>query len=233
MGECLLKQPIDLFFKMKILIVEDDHKIANSLRVGFEQEGFVVDVSYNGIEGYDLASTEEYDVMVLDLMLPGMTGEEICKNLRNEKNHTPVLILTAKSSLDDKVSGLNIGADDYMTKPFAFEELLARVRALSRRPKSTESQKYVTGDVELDPASFEVKKRGKAVPLSRKEFALFEYLIKNKGKIMSKENLISRVWSYDADVMPNNIEVFVGFIRKKLGKGIIKTIRGFGYKVEK
>lgn len=216
---------------MKVLIVEDEHKIADSLKLGLEQEGFVVDVAYDGSDGYDLASSEEYDVILLDLMLPSMTGEEICTKLREDKVHTPVLMLTAKSTLGDKVSGLNIGADDYLTKPFAFEELLARVRALTRRPKTINNLKLKINNLELDTKTFEVKKYGKPIQLSKKEFQLLEYLMKNKGKIIDKDEIISRVWDYEADILPNTVEVFVGFLRKKIGKDFIKTIRGFGYRV--
>jgi DNA-binding response OmpR family regulator len=198
---------------------------------------YAVDVSYDGLEGFDLASSEEYDVIILDLMLPGMSGIEICKKLREEKNHTPILILTAKGQLQDKVSGLNSGADDYLVKPFAFEELLARIRALSRRPANGLSPKMKVGNLEFDSINFDVKRNGKNIELSKKEFSLLEYLMRNSGKIINKDAIIAHVWNYDADILPNTVEVYIGYLRKKIDsdfsseKPLIKTIRGFGYKI--
>ena len=223
---------------MRILVVEDEHKIANSIKKGLAQEGFAVDVAYDGTEGYDLASSEEYDVVILDIMLPGMDGVTICKKLRQEKNHTPILMLTAKGQIQDKVQGLNSGADDYVVKPFAFEELLARVKALSRRPKNGGSTKLLVNDLELDSVSYEVKRGGVRVTLSRKEFSLLEYLMRNPGKIINKDQIIAHVWDYDSDVLPNTVEVYIGYLRQKVDrafpdkKPLIQTIRGFGYKVE-
>lgn len=217
---------------MRILIIEDEHKIANSIKKGFEQETWAADVAYDGEEGYDLASSEEYDVIVLDLMLPKMDGVEICKKLRSEENNTPILMLTAKGSVNDRVEGLDSGADDYLVKPFAFEELLARIRALVRRPKEAKSSVLKVADLTLDTNSFEVKRGQKSIELSRKEFALLEYLMRNAGRVVSKENIIAHVWNYEADILPNTVEVFVGYLRDKIGEGIIKTVRGFGYKIE-
>lgn len=217
---------------MKILVVEDEHKIANSIKKGMEQEGWAVDVSHTGTDGYDMATSEEYDVIVLDLMLPGMNGIEICKKIREEGNHTPVLMLTAKGQINDKVEGFTSGADDYLVKPFAFEELLARVRALSRRPKQIKSAIYKTGDLELDSNSKEAKKAGKELFLSRKEFSLLEYLLKNQGKTVSKDKIINHLWDYEANILPNTVEVFIKYLRNKIGKETIKTIRGFGYKID-
>jgi len=218
---------------MRILIIEDEHKIANSIKRGFEQETWAADVAYDGEDGYDLASSEDYDVIILDLMLPGMDGVQICKKLRADGKETPILMLTAKGETGDKVVGLDSGADDYMTKPFAFEELLARVRALVRRPKKIQDSLLKVGDLSLDSNTFEVKKGGKDISLSRKEFALLEYLMRNAGRVISKENIISHVWDYEADILPNTVEVFVGYLRDKIGDDIIKTVRGFGYKIEK
>lgn len=216
---------------MRILVVEDEHKIANSIKKGLEQENFAVDVAYDGGEGYDLAIGEEYDIIILDLMLPTMDGLIICKNLRNEGIHTPILILTAKGQLEDKVKGLNSGADDYLVKPFAFEELLARIRALSRRPKVVYGEKLTAENLVLNTNTFEVKKAGKEIILSKKEFGLLEYLMRNKGKIVSKDKIIGHIWNYEADVLPNTVEVFIKYLRSKIGKDSIKTIRGFGYKI--
>lgn len=217
---------------MRILVVEDEHKIANSIKRGFEQETWATDVAYDGEDGYDMASSEDYDVIVLDLMLPKMDGTEICKKLRAEENHVPILMLTARGELSDKVGGLNSGADDYLVKPFAFEELLARVKALSRRPKVTSSEELKTGNLTLNTNTFDVKKDGKSIELSRKEFALLEYLMRNAGKVVSKENIIAHVWDYESDILPNTVEVFIGYLRDKIGGDIIKTLRGFGYKIE-
>jgi DNA-binding response OmpR family regulator len=216
---------------MRILVVEDEHKIANSIKRGFEQETWATDVAYDGEKGYDMASTEDYDVIVLDLMLPKMDGMEICRKLREEEIHTPILMLTARGELSDKVEGLNSGADDYLVKPFAFEELLARVKALSRRPKETKNEILKTKNLTLNTSTFDVKMSGKIIELSRKEFALLEYLMRNAGRVVSKDNIIAHVWDYESDILPNTVEVFVGYLREKLGKNIIKTIRGFGYKI--
>lgn len=217
---------------MRILVVEDEHKIANSIKQGLEQESYAVDVAYDGESGYDLASGESYSVIVLDLMLPKMDGISICKKLRAEGNHTPILILTAKGELSDKVEGLNAGADDYLVKPFAFAELVARIKALSRRPKVGLGTVLSSGDLSLDTVNFSVKKGNEEIVLSKKEFSLLEYLLRHKGKVVAKEQIISSVWDYEADILPNTVEVFVGYLRNKIGGDVIKTIRGFGYKID-
>lgn len=219
---------------MRILIVEDEHKIANSIKTGLEQESFAVDVAYDGEQGFGLAATEDYDLIVLDLMLPGMDGLEICRRLRQEeKVHTPILILTAKGEINDRVKGLNCGADDYLVKPFAFVELLARIRALTRRPRNNLSPVLEAADLSLDTANFEVKRKNEQIELSKTEFSLLEYLMRNQGKVLTKQQIINHVWDYDADVLPNTVEVYIGYLRKKLGKpNLIKTVRGFGYKIE-
>lgn len=216
---------------MRILIVEDEHKIANSIKRGLEQESYAVDVAYDGEEGYDLASSEDYDVIILDLLLPKMPGIEVCKKLRAGDIHTPILMLTALGEISNKVEGLNSGADDYMIKPFAFEELIARVKALIRRPNEVKSEKLKVKSLELNTVTYEVKNGSKLVELSRKEFALLEYLMRNAGKVVSKENIIAHVWDYEADILPNTVEVFIGYLRNKIGPDTIKTVRGFGYKI--
>jgi len=222
---------------MKLLIVEDEHRIAASLKKGFEQERFTVDVAYTGTEGYDLTSTEEYDCIILDLMLPGMNGIDICKNLRKENNHTPILILTAKGQLEDKITGLNCGADDYLTKPFAFEELLARVKALCRRPTTTVSADLSVGPLHLNTETYSVTRNGKPITLSNKEFSLLEYLLRQANQILTKEQIISHVWDYESDVLPNIVEVYIRNLRRKIDEpfadeaNLIQTIRGFGYKI--
>lgn len=221
-------------------MIEDEHKIANSIKKGLEQESYAVDVVYDGERGFDLASSEEYDVIVLDLMLPGMDGLSICRKLREEENiHTPILILTAKGEVDDKVAGLNSGADDYLPKPFAFVELLARIKALSRRPKQALEMVLKVEDLSLDTQAYEVRRSGKNIELSKKEYSLLEYMMRFKGKTLTKEQIINHVWDYDADILPNTVEVYVGYLRGKIDKPfadkaqLIHTVRGFGYKIGK
>ena len=224
---------------MRILIVEDEHKIASSIKKGLEQESFAVDIAYNGNDGYDLALSENYDVIILDLMLPGMNGLEICTKLRAKNIHTPILVLTAKGQLDDKVQGLNSGADDYLTKPFAFEELLARVKALIRRPQSTTGIILNFDNLALNTTTFEVTRQGKKLKLSSKEYALLEYLLRHPNQILSKNQIIGHIWNYDSDILPNTVEVYIGYLRNKIDKpfpnntSLIQTIRGFGYKIGK
>lgn len=222
---------------MKILVVEDEHRIANTIKKGLEQEHFIVDVAFNGSEGYDLAVTEDYDLLILDLMLPDLDGIEICRKLRQKQNHVPIILLTAKSQIKDKVEGLDSGADDYLTKPFSFEELLARIRALARRPKITQTVKLIVADLSLDSKSFQVVRNGIKINLSQKEFILLEYLMRNANSIISKEQIISHVWDYDAEILPNTIEVYIKNLRTKIDKPffgnvpLIHTVRGFGYKI--
>ncbi len=222
---------------MKILVVEDEHKIANALRDGLEQESFAVDVCYTGDEGLNAATYDEHDLIILDVMLPGISGLEICKKLRAGGNHTPILMLTAKDQTRDVVNGLDAGADDYLVKPFSFEVLLARIRALLRRPQEAIGDVLTAEDLSLNTIEKTVERANTAITLSSKEYALLEYLLRNKGKVLSKQNIINHVWNFDADVLPNNVEVFVAYLRNKIekpfsGKPIIKTIRGFGYKIE-
>jgi len=222
---------------MRVLVVEDEHKIANSIKKGLEQESFAVDVAYDGEEGYDLAASEDYDIIILDLMLPGIDGVEICKTLRRENIHTPILMLTAKGQLGEKVEGLDAGADDYLTKPFAFEELLARIRALVRRPPTALGTVLAFRDLSLDPISYKVERAGKPIQLSKKEFAMLEYLLRHPNQTLSKEQIISHLWDYDADILPNTVEVYIGYLRNKVDKpypkkpALIQTVRGFGYKI--
>jgi len=217
---------------MRILVVEDEHKIAQSIKKGLEQENMAVDLAFDGELGFDLASTENYDVIILDLLLPKIDGLTICKHLRQENIHTPILMLTAKSQTEDKVNGLNAGADDYLAKPFSFAELLARIKALSRRPKQTLPTKLKAGNLTLDTINYLIKKDNKTINLSKKEFSLLEYLMKNKGQLISKDQIINHVWDYDADILPNTVEVYIGYLRKKLGRpNLIKTKRGFGYQL--
>ncbi len=222
---------------MKILLVEDSHKIALSIKKGLEQENFVVDLAFDGERGLDLALNEKYDIVILDLMLPLMSGLEVCKYLRKEGHSTPILMLTAKVEVSDRVLGLNVGADDYLVKPFNFSELLARVRALSRREKNFISEELVVDNLVLNQVTKEVKRGKKVITLSKREFLLLEFLMKNKGKVFSKEQLVTYVWQYDADILSNTVEVYIGYLRNKIDKPFVKskqlieTVRGFGYKI--
>ena len=223
---------------MRLLIIEDEHKIANALKEGLSEESFAVDVVYDGREGLNSALYEEYDLIILDRMLPGgLDGVDICRAIREAGKHMPILILTAKDQVRDRVQGLNAGADDYLIKPFSFEELLARVRALLRRPHEDLGDTLQAGDLTLNTVSREVVRAGRQLSLSHKEFALLEYLLRNKGKVLSKNNIMSHVWDFDADILPNTVEVFMTYIRAKIdkpfdGPNLIRTVRGFGYKVE-
>jgi len=222
---------------MKILVVEDEHKIANSIKKGLEQEIYTVDIAYDGEDGYDLASSEDYDVIVLDLMLPKKNGLSICEDLRKEQIHTPILILTARGEVEDRVKGLNLGADDYLPKPFAFSELLARVKALTRRPKESLDNILNVDDLILNTQIFEVKRGKDKIDLSKTEYSLLEFLMRNKDKILTKDQITSHVWNYDADILPNTIEVYIGYLRNKIDRpfpkspNLIHTVRGFGYKI--
>lgn len=222
---------------MRILVVEDEHRIATTIKKGLEQERFAVDVSYSGTAGFDLASTEDYELIILDLMLPGMDGLTFCKNLRKKQIHTPIIMLTAKSQIEDKVQGLDNGADDYITKPFSFEELLARIRAVIRRPKKMLNLLLTVSGLTLDPKNFIVARDHKPIKLSTKEFALLEYLIRHKNTIISKQEIINHVWDYDSNILPNTVEVFIKNLRVKIDKPfkpkkpLIQTMRGFGYRI--
>ncbi len=222
---------------MRILIVEDEHKIAGALKRGLEQESYAVDLAYDSDEGLSSALTDDYDVIVLDRMLPGLLdGVEICKEVRANGIRTPILLLTAKDKVADRVDGLNAGADDYLVKPFAFEELLARIRALMRRPQDHIGNVLGIDDLSLDTQTYEVKRTGRRIQLSQREYALLEYLMRNQNRILSKSNIISHVWDYDADILPNTLEVYIGYLRTKIerpfrGPELIHTVRGFGYKL--
>ena len=222
---------------MRVLVVEDEHKIARALRRALEQESYAVDIAYDGDEAYAMATTEPYDLAIIDRMIPGeYDGLEVVEEMRRAKIHTPVLLLTALGTTADKAKGLDSGADDYLVKPFALEELLARVRALLRRPHEQHSIVLTVGDLTLDTVTFSVKRAGKEIHLTSKEFALLEYLMRHEGRPMSKENIIAHVWDYDADVLHNTVEVYIKYLRNKVDapfkKPLIHTVRGFGYKID-
>jgi DNA-binding response OmpR family regulator len=221
---------------MRILVVEDEHKIAQAVKDGLEQESYAVDVAYDGETGLNTALNDEYDLIILDVMLPKLSGLEVCKKLRDSSNHTPILMLTAKDQNRDIVQGLNTGADDYLAKPFSFEVLLARSKALLRRPHDTLREVLRSADLTLDTTSKEVKRAGQTISLSAKEYALLEYLLRNEHKVLSKNNIMTHVWDFDADILPNTVEVFIAYLRAKVdrpfdGPKLIQTVRGFGYKL--
>lgn len=220
---------------MRILLVEDEKKIAAAIKRGLELESFAVDLVHLGDEGWDLASTQPYDLIILDRMLPGSyDGIGLLTMIRAAKIASPVIFLTAKDRVSDRVEGLNLGADDYLIKPFAFEELLARIRALLRRPKDSLGEVLEYRDLSLDTRSKTVKRGEKRIDLTTTEFALLEYMMRNPQIVLSKDEIIARVWDYDADILLNTVEVYVGYLRKKidrafLGPPLIQTKRGFGY----
>jgi DNA-binding response OmpR family regulator len=223
---------------MRILIIEDEHKIARALKKALEQENYAVDVSFDGDDGYAMATTEPYDLAIIDRMLPGeYDGIGIIKAMRKAKIHTPVIMLTAKGTIADRTTGLDAGADDYLVKPFALEELLARIRALLRRPIEVQQVILTAGDLSLNTVTFEVKRADKPITLTSKEFALLEFLLRNQGRPSNKDTIISHVWDYNADVLPNTVEVYMKYLRQKIddpfdGPHLLQTARGFGYKIE-
>lgn len=223
---------------MKLLIVEDERKIARALKLGFEQERMTAELYEDGPSGLAAAMADDYDAIILDRMLPGgMDGLEICAKLREEGIKTPILLLTAKGQIRDRVAGLNAGADDYLVKPFSFEELLARVRALLRRPGLAVSPLLEVANLTLDPVSKVVERAGKPIELSATEYALLEYLMRNENRVLSKATIINHVWDFDADVLPNTVEAYIGYLRTKIDRAfkeetpLIQTVRGFGYKI--
>ena len=221
---------------MRVLLIEDDVTIARLLKEGLEDESYAVDVVNDGSEGYRTAAADDYDVIILDIMLPEMNGYEVCRALRNDGNKTPILMLTARDAERDIVEGLDTGADDYLAKPFSFDVLLARIRALLRRPNEKLEEILQIGDLKLDPSSKKVTRASQEISLTAKEYGVLEYLMRNKGKVLSKEQIISHVWDFDADVLPNNVELFIMFLRRKIDKPfkskLIHTVSGFGYKLE-
>jgi DNA-binding response OmpR family regulator len=221
---------------MRILVVEDEHRLAQAIKEGLEQESYAVDVVYDGEDGYNSARGDEYDLILLDVMLPRLNGFEVSKALRHDGTHTPILMLTAKDQSRDVVTGLDSGADDYLAKPFSFEVLLARIRALLRRPHDTAAEILQAGDLTLNPSTKEVQRSGQRITLSSKEYALLEYLLRNQNKVLSKNNIMSHVWDFDANILPNTVEVFITYLRAKIDKPfkqtpIIQTVRGFGYRI--
>jgi two-component system OmpR family response regulator len=221
---------------MRILLVEDEVKMARALRRGLELEGHTIDVSADGDDGLSKALEYDYDVVVLDVMLPGRDGFSICRELRARGRWSPVLLLTARDAVDDRIRGLDAGADDYLIKPFAFGELLARLRALVRRGPTERPTVISVGDVELDPAAHTVTRSGRAVELSAREFALLEFLMRHPGEVLSRARILEQVWDYSYSGLSNVVDVYVAYLRRKLerpfGRQLIRTVRGVGYALD-
>ena len=220
---------------MRILIVEDERRLSNVIKKGFVEDGFAVDQAFDGEEGQYLAEGEQYDLIVLDIMLPKMDGLQLCKELRKKNIKTPILMLTAKSTTEDKVAGLDSGADDYITKPFSFVEFRSRVHALIRRSHQETSPTLKIEDLEVDPLKHIVKRGEKTINLTPKEFAVLELLLRHRGEVVSRTMIIEHVWDYNFDGMSNVVDVFVVALRKKIDFGakkkLIQTIHGVGYKI--
>ena len=223
---------------MKILVVEDEQRVAHYIKKGLEMKSYIVDLAYNGVDGYDFAISESYDLIILDRLLPEMNGIEVCSRLRKNKVHTPILMLTALDAVDERVTGLEAGCDDYLGKPFAFSELFARIKVLTRRPKVLVSEVLKVDDLTVNTNTYEVKRGQTIINLSRKEYDLLGFLLRNRGKVFSKEQLITEVWPYDSEVLSNTAQVYIRYLRDKIDrnfpkkKTLIKTIRGFGYTIQ-
>ncbi|HSW65985.1 MAG TPA: response regulator transcription factor [Bacillota bacterium] len=217
---------------MKLLVVEDEEKIARSLEKGLSAEGYIVDVAHDADMAETLVDANSYDLILLDWMIPGRhDGPELVHFWRSGGSQVPILMLTARTTIGDRVQGLDAGADDYLPKPFSFDELLARVRALLRRPKAERDNTFASGPLTLDVASKEVTVQKNAVHLTAKEFQLLEYLLRHKREVISKDQLLDHVWADEARVQHNTVETFVANLRKKIGDEVIHTVRGHGYKV--
>jgi len=221
---------------MRLLIVEDDKKVAGFLRKGLREEHHSVDVCHDGEEALNAIEVNEYDVIILDVMLPKINGFEVIRRARAQSVLTPILLLTAKDQLEDKLKGLDEGADDYLTKPFSFEELLARIRALLRRSQDYRTKTLRVGDLELDPVSRQVCRTGRKITLTGKEYALLEYLMRNRGRIITQSMIIEHVWDRDYDGLSNVVNVYINHLRDKVDRDhsekYIHTVRGVGYKID-
>ena len=218
---------------MRILIVEDEKKVAAFIKKGLEEETYAVDVAYDGEDGLHMGVENQYDLIILDLMLPIIDGLSVLSRLREKKVETPILLLTAKDSVEDKVTGLNTGADDYLTKPFAFSELLARIRVLLRRGKAETKTVLQIDGLSLDLVSHKVKRNDEEIELTGKEYSLLEYFMRNQGKVLTRTMIAEHVWDYNFDTFTNVIDVYVNHLRKKIDKSypekLLHTLRGVGY----
>jgi heavy metal response regulator len=218
---------------MRLLVLEDEKKVASFIKKGLEEEGYAVDLASDGETGLTMSLDGVHDLIILDINLPRMDGLSILRELRNKKVKTPVLLLTVRAAIEDKVIGLDTGADDYLTKPFAFQELLARVRALLRRRAEAESPLLQVADLTLDPATRFVSRGDRKIELTAKEFALLSYFMRNPGRVLTRTMIAEHVWDYDFDPMTNVIDVYVNYLRNKIEAGgepkLIHTVRGVGY----
>ncbi len=221
---------------MKVLVIEDDKKIAAFVRKGLEAQGFVVDVSRSGDEGYTLATSRPYDALVLDIMLPGRDGLSILRNIRERKIPLPVILLTARAELNERLEGLNLGADDYLTKPFFMEELIARLHAVTRRASGTPQSILAVGDLTMNLLTREVTRGGTPIELAPREFNLLEHLMRSPGRVLTRVQICEQVWDYHFDPGTNLVEVYIQRLRKKVDAGaavkLIETIRGVGYRIK-
>jgi heavy metal response regulator len=218
---------------MRILVVEDERKVANFIRKGLQEEGHAVDVAYDGVEGEYLAEVNDYDTIILDIMLPKKDGIEVLKSLRSRELHTPVLLLTARDSTEDKVKGLDCGADDYLTKPFAYDEFLARVRVLLRRGSAEGTAALSYADLTLNPLTRKAERNENVIDLTAKEYSLLEYFLRNPERVLTRSMISEHVWDFNFDSFTNVIDVYVNHLRNKVDKGhpnkLIHTVRGAGY----
>jgi len=222
---------------MRILIVEDEKKVADFIKRGLKEEGYAVDCAYDGEEGFFLAHENDYDLIILDLMLPKLDGLTLCGKLRAEKKNTPIIMLTARDSVQDKVKGLDAGANDYLLKPFAFEELLARIRAVLRVKNTASSTVLKVGSLALDMITHKVTRDSKTIDLSSKEYALLEYLMRNPGAVVTRTMISEHVWDINFETFTNVIDVYINYLRNKIDQGfktkMIHTVRGRGYTLKK
>ncbi len=220
---------------MRILVVEDNHRLNNSLQMNLAHEGYSVDTAYDGQEGQDLAELTPYDLIILDILLPKKDGLEVCRELRRRRIHTPILLLTARDGVDDRVQGLDCGADDYLVKPFAIRELLARLRALLRRNHPYTNGRLEIGDLIVDPITHSVEREGRAIDLTPKEFALLEYFMYHPNQVVTREMIEQHIWNYDFECSSNVIDVYVRRLRRKVDDPfeirLLTTIRGIGYRL--
>jgi len=221
---------------MKILLIEDDKHIISFLKKGLKEEGYIVEVAYNGEDGLYLAENEGFDLIILDILLPKLDGFELCRRLRAKEDSTLILMLTAKDDIEDRVRGLDVGADDYLVKPFAFEELLARIRALMRRHKNAEGSVLKIGDLTLNLLTREAKRGDITIELTAKEFELLRFLIYHPGQVFNRTQIIEHVWGYDFDYYSNVVDVYIKYLREKIDNPfehkLIHTVRGMGYKIQ-
>lgn len=219
---------------MRILLIEDEHKLSHAIAKGLREEAYSVDQVFDGHQGEELAFMQEHDLIILDLMLPGRDGLTICQNLRQQRIPTPLLILSARGQVEDRVKGLNLGADDYLAKPFEFDELLARVRSLLRRYAPVRAAQLSAGELVMDLPSHRVTHRGELIQLTQLEYRLLEYLLQHQGLVISRAQLAERVWD-DPDIAPGTVDVYIGYLRNKIdkafGTNLIQTVRGAGYQL--